>query len=296
LVLAIGGGSTIDCAKAISVATPYDGDVWDFYLYKASPKEALPVGTILTISATASEMNENSVISNEETQVKTGLSHPILFPKFSILDPENTYTVPKHQVACGIVDTLTHLFEFYFNEEDTAYLTDRISETIMKTVLKFGPIAMKEADNYEARSNLMWASTLALNGLTMKGKAFDGFNHRTEHAISAIYDVTHADGLSVLTPHWLKYIQKDCKKRLADFGRLLFDIQTRDDETASRQMIDSLTAFYKELGMPLTFKDLGIDNPDINLIVDKAVKQEFLGDIKRLYKSDVKEILLSAIG
>ena len=207
VILAVGGGSVIDCAKAIAAGVYYDGDPWNMVLNsaKGSITKALPVCTVLTLAATGSEMDGAAVISNVDTNEKFTMLSPLLIPKVSIMDPEFTYSVPAPQTAAGSADILSHIMEVYFGDENT-YMTDRISEALMKTVIRFAPVAMTRPDDYEARANLMWASSWAINGLTAAGKAHDWSCHYIEHELSAFYDITHGVGLAIITPQWMRYI------------------------------------------------------------------------------------------
>ena len=292
LVLGVGGGSVIDASKGIASAALYDGDPWDFYSYKVESKGALPIASILTLSATGSEMNAGSVVTNFETKDKNGWGSPFTNPKFSILDPSLTYTVSAHQTGCGIVDSLTHVYEFYFSNEKS-YLNDRICEAIMKTIIYYGPIALKEPDNYEARANLMFSSTLALNGLTGFSKDFEGFNHITEHVLSAYYDIAHGDGLSILAPHWMKHIiNEDNIDKFYEFAVNVWGIEPEENTAyVAAQGISKVFEFYRSLGMPLSLKEVGIVNADLDQLAAKAVKGETLGKFVKLTKEDVKDIL-----
>ena len=293
LVLGVGGGSVIDASKGIASAAVYDGDPWDFYSYKVESKGALPIASILTLSATGSEMNAGSVVTNLETKEKNGWGSPYTNPKFSILDPTLTYSVSKHQTGCGIVDTLTHVYEFYFSNEKS-YLNDRICEAIMKTVIHYGPIALEDPNNYEARANLMFSSTLALNGLTGFSKDFEGFNHITEHVLSAYYDIAHGDGLSILAPHWMKHIlNEDNIDKFYEFAVNVWGITPDEDKAyVAAQGISSVFSFYRSLEMPLSLKDVGIIDPDFDELAAKSVKRETLGRFVKLTKEDVKDILI----
>lgn len=293
LVLGVGGGSVIDASKGIASAAMYDGDPWDFYSYKVESKGALPIASILTLSATGSEMNAGSVVTNLEIKEKNGWSSPYTNPKFSILDPTLTYSVSKHQTGCGIVDTLTHVYEFYFSNEKS-YLNDRICEAIMKTVIHYGPIVLEDPNNYEARANLMFSSTLALNGLTGFSKDFEGFNHITEHVLSAYYDIAHGDGLSILAPHWMKHIlNEDNIDKFYEFAVNVWGITPEEDRAyVAVQGISSVFSFYRSLGMPLSLKDVGIIDPDFDELASKSVKGKTLGKFVKLTKEDVKDILL----
>jgi len=295
LVLGVGGGSVIDASKGIASAAMYDGDPWDFYSYKVESKGALPIASILTLAATGSEMNSGTVVTNQETKEKNGWGSEFTSPKFSILDPTLTYTVSKHQTACGIVDSLTHVYEFYFSNEKS-YLNDRICESIMKTVIHYGPIALKEPENYEARANLMFSSTLALNGLTGFSKDFEGFNHITEHVLSAYYDIAHADGLSILAPYWMKHIlSEDNLEKFYEFAVNVWGIEPEENKAyVAARGISKVFEFYHSLDMPRTLKAVGIINPDFELLASKAVKGKTLGKFVPLTKEDVKHILMFA--
>jgi len=296
LVLGVGGGSVIDASKGIASAAIYDGDPWDFYSYKVESKGALPIASILTLAATGSEMNSGSVVTNFTTKEKNGWGSPYTNPKFSILDPTVTYTVSKHQTGCGIVDSLTHVYEFYFSNEKS-YLNDRICEAIMKTIIHYGPIALKEPNNYEARANLMFSSTLALNGITGFSKDFEGFNHTTEHVLSAYYDIAHGDGLSILAPHWMKHIlNEDNIDKFYEFAVNVWGIEPELNKAhVAVQGISEVFNFYRSLDMPLSLKDVGIINPDLDELASKSVKDKTLGRFVPLTKEDVKNILMYSL-
>jgi len=296
LVLGVGGGSVIDASKGIASAAMYDGDPWDFYSYKVDSKGALPIASILTLAATGSEMNGGSVVTNFAVKEKNGWGSPYTNPKFSILDPTLTYTVSKHQTGCGIVDSLTHVYEFYFSNEKS-YLNDRICEAIMKTIIHYGPIALEEPDNYEARANLMFSSTLALNGLTSFSKDFEGFNHITEHVLSAYYDIAHGDGLSILAPHWMKHIlNEDNIEKFYEFAVNVWGVEPEEDHAyVAVQGISKVFDFYRSLDMPLTLRKVGIVDANLDEIAEKAVKGKTLGRFVPLTKEDVKHILMYSV-
>lgn len=296
LVLAVGGGSVIDCAKAIAAAACYDFDPWRFMSHQERPIKALPIGTVLTIAATGSEMNDGSVISNEATNEKLGWSSEILFPKFSILDPTYTYTVSRHQTACGIVDILSHLIEFYFSLEEDGYISDRMSEAVMTTVIKYGKTAILEPENYEARANLMWASSLALNGYVNRGKSFEGFNHMVEHALSAKYDITHADGLAVLIPNWMSYVLDDRRApKMGKYARVVWGVKEEDDFIAAKKGIERTRRFFEFLDMPTSLKHLQMDDHRFEEVLDHAFTGKTLGNFKKLSRTDVRKILQQAM-
>lgn len=294
-VLAVGGGSAIDCAKGIAAAAKYDGDPWDFWIRKATIQSALPVGSVLTLSATGSEMNSGSVITNEETLEKIGSGGPALFPRFSILDPSYTYSVPAIQTAAGVADIMAHIYEFYFSKAEDAYLQDALAEAVLKTCVKYGPVAVVEPENYVARANLMWASSMALNGLVTEGKPFDGFNHLTEHALSAVYDITHGVGLAILAPYWMEYIMgPDTFEKLAGFARNVWGVTENDPQIAAREGILKTRSFYSQMGLPERLSQVGIGMERIDEIVKKSMRRETLGSIKILTAGDVRNILQMA--
>lgn len=296
LVLAVGGGSVIDCAKAIAAAACYDYDPWRLISFQDKPIKALPIGTILTIAATGSEMNDGSVITNEKTDEKFGWGSEMLYPKFSILDPTYTYTVTRHQTACGVVDILSHLFEFYFTIEEEGYISDRMSEAVMATVIKYGKTAILEPDDYEARANLMWAGSLALNGYVNRAKSFEGFNHIVEHAISAKYDVTHADGLAILVPNWMAYVlDENTSAKLSKFARVIWGVKDDDDMSAARKGIERTRRFFEFLDMPTKFSDLTVDSSRFDEVLDHAFRGETIGNFKKLNRSDVGKILENSL-
>lgn len=296
MVLAVGGGSVIDCAKSIAAAACYDYDPWRLISFQDKPIKALPIGTVLTISATGSEMNDGSVITNEVTAEKFGWGSECLYPKFSILDPTYTFTVNKHQTACGIVDMLSHLFEFYFSLEEEGYISDRMSEAVMTTVIKYGKTAILEPNHYDARANLMWASSLALNGYVNRAKSFEGFNHIVEHALSAKYDITHADGLSILIPNWMTYVlDETTSEKMGKFARVVWGVKDIDDMEAARNGIERTRRFFEFLDMPTKLSDLKIDASRLEEILDHAFNGETIGHFKKLNRSDVRTILKNAL-
>jgi len=295
-ILAVGGGSVIDCSKAIAASVYYAGDPWDLVTYKIMVQKAMPLGVVLTLSATGSELNGNAVISNLETKEKRGFSSEWMWPKFSILDPTYTYTVSPHQTACGIVDTLTHLYEFYFSAKEDAELSDAMSEAVMATVVKYGKKAITEPNNYEARSNLMWASAVALCGMTNRGKTFEGFNHAVEHGLSAIYDITHADGLAILAPYWMEYVLDEKNvTRFARFARKVWGVVGEDDMEVAKKGIERTRRYYEYLEMPSRLSHVRIDDTRLEEVIDHAFISDTLGHLKTLRKQDVRRILEAAL-
>ncbi len=291
-ILAVGGGSVIDAAKAISMGIKYDGDVWDFFLRKATPMDAVPVASILTLAATGSEMNSGTVVTNWETQDKLPAGSPLVLPKFSILDPENTYTVNEWQTASGTADIMSHILEQYFSPIGGTHIQDRMCEAMLKTAMHYGPIAIKEPENYEARANLMWTGTLALNGLLSTGRYGDWAVHMIEHAVSAIYDVTHGAGLALITPYWMEYTMTEKNvEKYYNFAVNVMGVPANEDKIiAAKEGISKLRAFFKAMGLPTKLSDFDIDDSRIEEMADKATKFGMIGQFRKLDRDDVLEI------
>ncbi|MBS3802682.1 MAG: iron-containing alcohol dehydrogenase, partial [Candidatus Thermoplasmatota archaeon] len=245
-VLAVGGGSVTDCAKAIAAGYYWNEDVWDLFLGKEHEiKKTLPVGSVLTISATGSEMNGNAVITNEDSKDKLGIHHDLLRPQFSILDPTFTFSVPKKQTAAGVVDTYSHVLEQYFSKTTGAFVQNRLSEAILKTCIHYGPIALTHPTDYDARANLMWSSSIALNKLLSYGKQTDWATHGIEHAVSAVYDITHAVGLAILTPSWMKYVLDDDTRLLFEmYAKNVWGCKEKDSKVLAMKGIDKTKDFF----------------------------------------------------
>lgn len=295
LVLAVGGGSSIDCAKIIAAGAKYEGDAWDFFTRKARINEALPLGTILTLAATGSEMNGNAVISNEATLQKKGTGSSYLIPQFSILDPVYTYTVPSEQTAAGTADIMSHVFEQYFSPTPGTFIQDRLAEAMLKTCIHYAPIAIAEPNNYEARANLMWTGCLALNGLLSAGKRTDWATHDIEHELSALYDITHGLGLAILTPYWMLHVlDEQTAVRLAEYARQVWGISENDEITAARAGIKKTAAFFRSLGLAGSLKEIGVENKSLQEMAEKAASSRGLGAFKTLHYQDVLEILQAA--
>ena len=259
VILAVGGGSTIDCAKAIGAACYYDGEPWDIVANTSKITKVLPVISVLTLSATGSEMDPFAVISNMDTNEKLGMANEGMRPKASILDPEYTYSVPKNQTAAGTADIMSHIFEEYFSAERNAYVQDRMAEALLKTCIKYGDIAVKDPNNYEARANLMWASSLAINGILDCGKNNAWSVHPMEHELSAFYDITHGVGLAILTPHWMRYVlNEDNVDKFVEYGVNVWDIDKNLDRyDIANKAIDMTKKFFTEnLEIPETLREL----------------------------------------
>ena len=270
VILAVGGGSTIDCSKVIGAGFYYEGDTWDLVKDNSKIDKVLPIVTILTLAATGSEMNRTAVISNPETNEKLGTSGKNMIPSASILDPEYTYTLPAIQTAAGTADIMSHVIENYFGPEKDCYLQDKFSEGILKTCIKYAPIALQEPTNYEARANLMWASSMALNGLCKGGKTHGWTCHPIEHELSAFYDITHGVGLAIITPHWMRYILSDrTVDKFVEYAVNVWGIEPSNDkfETANKG-IDYTEEFFKKCGIPMNLGKLGIDD----MLLEKMAK------------------------
>jgi alcohol dehydrogenase YqhD (iron-dependent ADH family) len=294
-ILAVGAGSVIDCSKAIAAGSLYDGDSWDFAIGKAHARKALPLACILTLAATGSEMNSGAVITNDETKEKLPIHADCTKPVFSILDPEYTFTVSPYQTAAGCVDIMSHVFEQYFSPSTSAYITDKLSEAILKTIVKYAPQAYEQPDNYEARSNIMWAGTLALNSLLSCGKMTDWATHLIEHEVSAIYDLTHGAGLAIITPAWMRFVLDNYNSyKFCEIGRNVFGLSGNDSMELANKSIDKVEEFFKRLNMPVRLCEADIDSSKIDLMAEKVISRfGKIGGFKQLDKKDVVAILTS---
>lgn len=292
-LIAVGGGSAIDTAKAIAGGVPYKGDFWDFYEGKATMTEALPIGVVLTIPAAGSEGSGNSVITRRADLKKISLRTDVaLRPRFAILNPALTFTLPLYQVASGIADMMAHIMERYFTPSPECETTDRVAEGLLRAIINEATATISHPLEYQPRANIMWAGTLAHNGVCGCGRIEDWVSHFMEHEISAIYGVTHGAGLAVVFPAWLTFMAHHKPERVAQFGRRVFDIDYCDDLQASLDGIAALKSFYKSIGMPVTFAELGVENPDIPRLVEclHLHKGAEIGGYYRLNASDTAEI------
>ncbi|SFC30003.1 hypothetical protein SAMN05443252_102624 [Bacillus sp. OV322] len=296
-VLAVGGGSVIDCTKAIVAGAKYDGDAWDLVIKKAPVEAALPFGTVLTLAATGSEMNAGSVITNWETKEKYGWGSPLTFPQLSILDPENTYTVPKNQTVYGIVDMMSHVFEQYFHEATSAPLQDRFCESLLQTVIETAPKLLNDLENYEYRETILYSGTIALNGYLQVGYSGDWATHNIEHAVSAVYDIPHAGGLAILFPNWMKHTMKEDPTRLKQIAVRVFNVdpEGKTDEETALEGIAKLREFWSSLGAPTRLADYDIDDSQIDAMADKAMANGEFGKFKVLNREDVMSILRASL-
>ncbi|ABR30668.1 butanol dehydrogenase [Thermosipho melanesiensis] len=283
-ILAVGGGSVIDSAKAVAAGTKYEGNVWDFYIGKIKVKEAIPLYTILTLSATGTEMNGNSVVTNEDTLEKYSFSSIHVYPKISIVDPEIQFTLPANQTVNGAVDAISHVMEYYFDGTSNTQLADRIDESIVKTLVETTEKLLKDPHDYEARANFALSTTLALNGISGLGHSGgDWSSHAIEHALSALNpDVAHGAGLAVVFPAWLTYVKDLISDKLAKFGVEVFGIEDG---------INALKEWYKKIGAPVNLRELGFEKNDIEKLTDIASKMAPMGRLKKLEREDIKKIL-----
>lgn len=294
-VLAIGGGSTIDSSKAIAAGTVYSGDFWDFYQGKLV-EEALPIGIILTISAAGSEGSADSVITNENGMYKRGATGEALRPTFSILNPALTQTLPPFQTACGITDIMAHLFERYFTNTQEVEVTDRMIEGLLLTMIHEGPRVIEDPNNYEARANIMWAGMMGHNNSCGVGRIQDWASHDIEHELSALYDCAHGAGLAVVFPAWMTYVYKHDVMRFAKLAVRVWGCQMdfANPERTALEGISALRRFWKSLGMPSNFAELGAKEEDIPQMAHTACygdgRTGTLGNFVKLHEEDVANI------
>ncbi len=292
-LIAVGGGSVIDTAKAIAAGVLYDGDFWDFYIGRAVVEHALPVGVVLTIPAAGSEGSGNSVITNSATNQKISLrTDTALRPVFSLLNPELTYTLPTYQTASGIADMMAHIMERYFTPTTDVEVTDRLAEGLLKAIITEAPKVMEHPDDYQARANIMWAATMAHNGICGCGRKEDWVSHFMEHEISSLYGVTHGAGLAVVFPAWLTFMDQHKVEKVAQWARRVFDCTSADDTAAALEGIDALKSFFGSIGLPVTFAGLGVAEPDIPQLVRNLhkTKGEVIGGYMSLTANETTQI------
>lgn len=270
-ILPVGGGSVIDTAKAIAVGIPYEGDFWDFFIGKAVPEKAVRIGVVLTIPAAGSEGSGNSVITKLDGLKKLSLRTPeVLRPAFAVMNPELTYTLPAWQTACGITDMMAHIMERYFTNTEDTEVTDRICEGTLKAIIYEAMRVTIEPCNYGARANLMWAGMIAHNGTCGVGCEEDWSSHFLEHEVSAVYNVSHGAGLAVIFPAWLTYMAEHHAGKVAQYAARVWDVPKGTDcKAMALEGIRRFKSFLHSIGMPVTFRELGIEHPDIDLLVKK---------------------------
>lgn len=293
-ILAVGGGSVIDSAKAIAMGVPYDGDFWDFYSGKAKIQSAVPVATVLTIAAAGSEGSGDSVITKEDGMLKRGAGSEHIRPKFSVMNPELTCTLPAYQTACGATDIMAHVFERYFTNTTEVEITDRLCEAVLLTMVKETPRVIADPDNYEARANIMWAGTVAHNGIVGVGRDQDWNSHGIEHELSGLYDCAHGAGLAVIMPAWMEFVMSHNPMRFAQMANRVFGVQMNfeNPEDTATKGIYAFRSFLKSIGMPINFEELGAKEEDIPVLVEKfgLDGDERTGGFVKLSSQDVASI------
>ncbi|HOO05357.1 MAG TPA: iron-containing alcohol dehydrogenase [Ruminococcus sp.] len=291
-ILAVGGGSVIDSSKAIAMGVPYDGDFWDFYCGK-SPEAALPVATVLTIAAAGSEGSGDSVITKEEGGLKRGASSDLIRPRFSIMDPELTCTLPAYQTACGATDIMAHVFERYFTNTAEVEITDRLCEAVLLTMIKETPRVIADPNNYQARANIMWAGTVAHTNIVGVGREQDWNSHGIEHELSALYDCAHGAGLAVIMPAWMEFVCSHNVIRMAQAAVRVWgcEMDFECPENTAREGIARFRKFLRSIGMPINFAELGAKEEDIPALVEKfGIGDGRTGGFVKLSAEDIAEI------
>ncbi|NMA60634.1 MAG: iron-containing alcohol dehydrogenase [Firmicutes bacterium] len=293
-ILAVGGGSVIDSAKAIAIGVPYDGDVWDFYAGKTRAKESLPVGVVLTIPAAGSESSTSSVITKEEGWLKRGYGEVIMRPKFAFMNPELTYSLPPYQTACGVADMMAHVMERYFTNEKEVGFTDQLCEATLRSIIQEAPVAIAEPENYGARANIMWAGTIAHNDLLSTGRLGDWASHNIEHELSALYDIAHGAGLAIVFPAWMKYVYRHDIPRFVQFSVEVFGVE-QDYHNPERTILEGirrLEDFFRRIGLPTTLQEADIPADRLEEMAAKSTANDTqtLGTFVPLNQADVLEI------
>jgi len=296
-ILAVGGGSVIDSAKAIAVGHPYEGDVWDFFTGKEKIEEAMPIGVVLTIPAAGSESSNSAVITKMDGMLKRAIGTELIRPKFALMNPELTYTLPDYQTAAGAADIMAHIMERYFTNVEDVELTDRLSESALKTIITNVPKVLEDNENYSARAEIMWTGSIAHNDLLGTGRIGDWASHGIEHELSGIYDVAHGAGLAVIFPAWMNYVYKHDLERFAQFAVRVWDVDPdfKDLEWTAKQGIKKLKDFFSEIGMPVTLKELGVPEDRLEEMAEKATENGPQGNFVKLDKEDVLNIYKNAL-
>ncbi|RHW36839.1 iron-containing alcohol dehydrogenase [Lysinibacillus yapensis] len=293
LILAVGGGSVIDCTKLIAAGAKIDEDAWNIVIKKVQVTDALPFGTILTLAATGSEMNSASVISNEQTKEKYGWGSPYVFPTFSILDPTYTFTVPKNHTVYGMVDIMSHVFEQYFHDATNTPVTDEMCEGVLRTVINTAPKLLEDLENYELRETILLAGTVGLNGFLSIGSRGDWATHNIEHSVSAVYDIPHGGGLAIIFPNWMKHNVSVNPERFAQLAVRVFHVNPdgKSAEQVALEGIDRLREFWNSIGAPSRLADYEIDGSQLEVLVEKSMVNGPFGRFKKLQAEDVRTIL-----
>ncbi|MBU9712131.1 iron-containing alcohol dehydrogenase [Evansella tamaricis] len=292
LILAVGGGSVIDSAKAIAAGATYDGDVWDFFTGISQVTDSIPIGVVLTIPAAGSETSAGTVITNEEGWYKRAMGHDSLRPKFSILNPVLTFTLPEYQTACGITDMMAHILERYFTNVKNVELTDRMCEATLQTIISNAQTVLEEPTNYDARAEIMWAGTLAHNDLLGTGRIGDWASHNIEHELSGIYDIAHGAGLAIIFPAWMKYVYSHDVNRFVQFANRVWgvDIDWNYLEKTALAGITKMEQFLRSIGMPIRLSEVDINDQHFEEMADKATEDGPQGNFLKLTRDDIVEI------
>ncbi len=296
-ILAVGGGSVIDSAKAIGIGVHVEHDVWDFYTGKEAPEKMLPVGVILTIPAAGSESSPSSVVTNEELELKLSCGSEEMRPRFAFMNPELTFTLPAYQTACGAADIMAHIMERYFTNEKNVDFTDRLCEAGLKTIIKNIPLALENPRDYAARAEIMWVGSVAHNDLFGTGREDDWASHGIEHEISAIYDVAHGAGLAVIFPSWMKQVYKHDIARFTQFAVRVWDLEMdhMNPERTALEGIHRTEAFFKAIGLPTRLSDMNVPADKIDEMAEKCVGNGTIGNFVKLDKKAVAEIYRRAL-
>lgn len=298
VVLAVGGGSAMDSAKAIALGMPYNGDVWDFYCAKAVPCAITPMGVVVTLPASGSESSNSSVITNDDGMYKRGVNTELQRPLFAMLNPELTYTLPAYQTACGAVDMMAHIMERYFTNEPDVELTDRLCEAALQTIIHNAPVAIARPDDYASRAELMWAGNIAHNDTLGVGRVGDWASHKIEHELSALYDVAHGAGLAVIFPAWMRYVYRHDLER---FRRFAVHVWGCPDTGASGELalmgIRRTVDFFRSIGMPVSLRELGAREADIPAMAKKVARNpdNTVGQFVKLDTPQIEEIYRLAL-
>lgn len=291
-ILSVGGGSCIDSSKGIAAGVCYDGDFWDFYAKKAAVSAALPIGTVLTIAAAGSEGSGGSVVTQEGTMLKRDTGSDLLRPRFSVLNPALTCTLPNYQTACGAADIMAHVFERYFTNTPEVEITDRLCEAVLITMIKETPRAIAEPDNYDARANIMWAGTVAHNDIVGVGRSQDWNSHGIEHELSGLYDCAHGAGLAVIMPAWMEFVMNHNVMRFAQMAVRVWGCEMnfeKPEETAMKG-IKCFRRFLHDIGLPINLAELGAREEDIPTLVKNQNVQDKTWGFVRLSSEDIAEI------
>ncbi|HOJ52300.1 MAG TPA: iron-containing alcohol dehydrogenase [Syntrophales bacterium] len=296
VILAVGGGSVIDSAKAIAAGAKVDHDVWDFFTFAKPVKDVLPIVTVVTVSASASEMNGGAVLTKEDSYFKFGISASALYPRVSILDPTALFSLNARYTAYSTVDILAHMWEGYFNgAEKEPILQDRLVEALSRTIMESTEVALKEPENYQARANIMWGSVLAFNGLTTAGVGRAPYPaHMIEHSLSALYDMAHGAGLAIVLPAWMAYTLEEKRARFARLGRELFGL-SGDDASVAKKAVQAVREWFSKIGCPVTLKEAGISESEIKKIAENAVHLAELWRMKDYTVEVIAGILKGAV-